>query len=247
MSDGPFAEAVLRSLEKLDSACLDFIDADNTIPRDLNAVRQRFRDIGASKAELLSHDLLRLDALAMKVLQSSPGEWSIRFIEDLADGQAGNAEQLHRSIRRRHSPLLTLIQLLRGRDNGSTVANVQGEAEQALIGTKRKIKQPSGDAFKCYRVSLTTGWTQRMLAELLSRELRRPVDQPTVSRWLKQVKAWLEAGNVLPDLTAESGAKPKVSPIDPAKIDRSDGRKKSIRPRRSEDDNESPPIRDEDG
>lgn len=241
MSDADFAASIFCSLERLDKSCLDFIEADRAIPRDnpdLEVNRQKlFRSVNDCKAELLSHDLLRLDALAMAILQSSRGEWGFRFREDVDNGQAGNVSQLHRRIRRRHSPLLTLVKLLCGRDNGSTVGNVQGEGQQAPIGTRRKIKQPSDDAFKCFRASLVTGRTQSELAELLSRELRRPVDQPTVSRWLKQVKAWLQAGNVLPDLTADSGARPLVSPMDPAKIDRGDGRKKATRPRRSQDAN----------
>jgi hypothetical protein len=64
--------------------------------------------------------------------------------------------------------------------------------------------------------------------------LRRPVDQPTVSRWLKQVRSWLKAGNILPDLTADDGAKPKIKPMDPARLDRGDGRRKATRSCRSQ-------------
>lgn len=105
----------------------------------------------------------------------------------------------------------------------------QSKQQPASADSKQKLKQPPDDAIKCYRLFFATGWKQAQLAEVLSREFHRPIDQPTVSRWIKQVKAWLKTGNVLPDLTADGGAKPKVVPMEPAKIDRSTGRQKSIR------------------
>jgi hypothetical protein len=90
MSDAAFVEEVLRSLEALDTACLDFLAADKTIPRDLQLVAHLvdktiprdlqlvahlFRRVNACKAALLHHDLVRLDALARQVLASPPGDW----------------------------------------------------------------------------------------------------------------------------------------------------------------------------
>jgi hypothetical protein len=132
MSDADFAEAVLRSLEKLDTACLDFIDADTAKPHDLQIVRQRFRDLNASIVELLSHDLLQLDALAMKVLQSSPGKWASRFREELTGGQATNVEDLHRHVRRRHPSLFNLAKLLRGQPKDAKQQPASGAAIAGL-------------------------------------------------------------------------------------------------------------------
>lgn len=231
MTDADFAEAVLRSLEKLDTACLDFIDADTANPRDLQLVSQSFRHVNDCIAALLNHDLLRLDELAMKVLQSAPGAWSSRLREEITAGQATNVADLHCRVRRRHPSLLNLAKLLRGK---------QQDADPPCLNpppadSKQKLKQPPDDAIACYRLSIATGRGQRELAEVLSRELGRSIGQPAVSRWLKQVSAWLKAGNVLPDLTADSGPKPKMAVMDPAKIDRGDGRKKATRPRRSDD------------
>lgn len=111
----------------------------------------------------------------------------------------------------------------------------QAKQQPSPAGPKRKLREPPQDAFKCYRLFLVTGKKQTQLAETLSRELHRPIDQSAVSRWLKQVKEWLEAGNVLPDLTAERGRKPKTIRMDPAKIDRGDGRKGATRRQRSAD------------
>jgi hypothetical protein len=113
MSDAAFVEEVLRSLEALDTACLDFLAADKTIPRDLQLVAHLFRRVNACKAALLHHDLVRLDALAGHVLASPPGDWSIRFREDVA-GQTTDVEALVRRIRHRHHPLIHLAGLLDG-------------------------------------------------------------------------------------------------------------------------------------
>jgi hypothetical protein len=103
-------------------------------------------------------------------------------------------------------------------------------------GSRRALKEPSKDAIAAYRLNLLTGKTQTELAQVLTNQLKRPVDQGTVSRWLTQVKAWLDAGNVLPDLTVARERKP--APIDPERIDlgeRQDGRAKRQRGRRNSD------------
>lgn len=227
VTDVEFVETVLRDLEKLDAACLDFLAADSANPRKLEAVVHKGRCIDASKAELLTHDLLQLDKLAMQVLQSSPGEWAIRFREDVTGAGSGHIERLHRLVRRRHRSLLNLAKLLRGRESGN--------AEKKSTKTNSTVTEPSADAIACYRLFIATGKPQRELAEMMSHERKRPIDQPRVSRWCEQVRAWLKAGNVLPDLTADSGANPKTVPMDPAKIDQGDGRKQATRPRRSGD------------
>ena len=78
-------------------------------------------------------------------------------------------------------------------------------------------KEPSEDAFAAYRLLLVTGNTQTELAKNLTTELKRPVNQGAVSRWIRQVRDWLEAGNVLPDLTANAAKKPTT--MDPERID----------------------------
>lgn len=81
--------------------------------------------------------------------------------------------------------------------------------------------------------------TQTKLAEVLTAQLKRPVKQGTVSRWIKQVKKWLQAGNILPDLSETRLCKPV--PIDPERIDlgeRQDGRAKRQRDRRTADSDE---------
>jgi hypothetical protein len=82
-----------------------------------------------------------------------------------------------------------------------------------------RTKQPLPDAFAVYRYWIGTGKTQTNLAEdpALMKMLNRKVSQGTVSRWLKQVKEWLEAGNVLPNLPDSLNSKPTA--MDPARID----------------------------
>jgi hypothetical protein len=123
-------------------------------------------------------------------------------------------------------------------DNGDQLqqpAEVQPMARQSS-GSGPTMKQPSKDAIAAYRLWFLTGKTQTELAEQLTEELKRPITQGTVSRWLKQVKAWLKAGNVLPDLTPTRHPKPQ--PMDPERIDlgeRQDGRARRQRGRRNSD------------
>jgi hypothetical protein len=105
-------------------------------------------------------------------------------------------------------------------------------------GSGRGRKEPSEEAFKVYRYRLLTGKTQTDMANdpELMELLNRKVDQGTISRWLSCVRDWLEAGNVLPDLSASLSAKPV--PIDPERLDmgeRIDGRATRQRGRRTSD------------
>jgi hypothetical protein len=112
----------------------------------------------------------------------------------------------------------------------------EGMSAPQVARPPQSRKEPSKDAIAAYRLKLLTGQTQTELAEQLTKELKRPIDQGTVSRWLRQVKVWLEAGNVLPDLTATPGTKPM--PMDPERIElgeRRDGRAKHQRGRRNSD------------
>ena len=97
--------------------------------------------------------------------------------------------------------------------------------------------QPSEDAFKAYRLSIATGKNQTELAEILTTELKRPIGQGQVSRWLDKVKEWLEAENVLPDLFKPLDKQPTA--IDPEVLDlgkRQDRRTERQRDRRNDDD-----------
>ena len=103
-------------------------------------------------------------------------------------------------------------------------------------GARKTLKQPSNDAFTAYRAGLATGKNQTELAQLLTNEWRRTVYQGNVSRWLDQVKSWLEAGNVLPDLSPPAYKKPLA--MDPDRIDlgeRQDHRSERQRERRNSD------------
>ena len=68
------------------------------------------------------------------------------------------------------------------------------------------------------------------LAQILSRELGRSIGQGVVSRWIKEVKKWLEAGNVLPDVGKPLDKQPLA--MDPEDLElgkRQDGRTKRQR------------------
>ena len=101
---------------------------------------------------------------------------------------------------------------------------------------RRRMKQPPEHMIQAYRLSILMSVTQAELAELLQGELRRRVTQPEVSRWIKRVKEWLEAGNVLPDMSGERTG--KADSVDPAVIEmgrRRDGRSSRQRPKADPD------------
>ena len=111
-------------------------------------------------------------------------------------------------------------------------------------GPRRGPKEPSKDAIAVYRywfasnIALSERKTQKDLAEdpNLMKLLGRKIDQGTVSRYLKQVKEWIKAGNVLPEIAAPLPSKPR--PIDPERIDlgeQREGRAKHQRGRRNSD------------
>jgi hypothetical protein len=85
-----------------------------------------------------------------------------------------------------------------------------------MPNTGKKIKEPSPDALRAYRSLIATGKTQTELADMLTDKLGRPIDQGTVSRWLKQVKTFFKDGNVLPDLPEPSR---RETPMNPRKLD----------------------------
>ena len=101
-----------------------------------------------------------------------------------------------------------------------------------------KSKEPSKDAYKAYRLAVLQGKNQTEIAEILTAELRRPVTQGQVSRWIKKAKAWIKAGNVFPDLLEQDSSQP-VKAMDPDILDRGarqDRRTKRQRDKRTDDD-----------
>jgi hypothetical protein len=110
----------------------------------------------------------------------------------------------------------------------------QAAREQA----KPALKEPPDAAIKAYRLRWIQGVPKQAdIAERLSQELRRPVSQGQVSRWLKLARDFVEAGGVLPRLPTEQTKKPM--PIDPERLDlgrRQDGLTERQRKQRSDDD-----------
>jgi hypothetical protein len=114
---------------------------------------------------------------------------------------------------------------------------VKGTSQQPAGEGKTPLKEPPPEAFAAYRLARFMGMNQTEIAKRLAEEFGRPIDQGTVSRWIKWVVTWIEAGNVLPDLPNPDRKQPK--PMDPERLDlgpRADGLTKRQRERRSDDD-----------
>jgi hypothetical protein len=100
---------------------------------------------------------------------------------------------------------------------------------------RHELKPPSAEALAAYRLFILQGKTQTAIAEELTIEWGKPVNQGSVSRWIKQSGAWIKAGNVLPGIENKS-AKPVT--MDPAQIElgeRQDSLTKRQRDKRTEE------------
>jgi hypothetical protein len=124
-------------------------------------------------------------------------------------------------------------------DGSMTVANAGDAVTKILnpppvnISTSPVTRNcPSADAIAAYRLSIVVGGTRTALAGQLSERLGRPITQGQVSKWLKLVKEWVEAGGILPALEPATRKKPIA--MDPGKIElgpRKDGRTERQRDR----------------
>lgn len=97
--------------------------------------------------------------------------------------------------------------------------NEQGNAsaKQATLPPARVLKRPSEDALKAWRLRDLTGLkTQQAIADTMTTQLGRKVNQGEVSRWLGQVEAYLKAGNILPALP---GIRGEPQPLGPEVLD----------------------------
>lgn len=107
---------------------------------------------------------------------------------------------------------------IRGETIGPTLRpEIAPQADQEITppgvkneAPRRVPKEPSPEAFAAYRIQVSIGWTQEQIAEQLKQEFKRPFDQGSVSRMLKQVRQFLKAGGELPPLTSVESVDPKV-------------------------------------
>lgn len=116
---------------------------------------------------------------------------------------------------------------------GNGDENSSNQRKTAILSPKA-IKRPPERAFKAWRLRDLTGITnQTAIAEKMT-ELGDPCNQGQVSRWLGEVKAYLKAGGVLPEIPAAK----RETAIDPAVIEmgaRQDGRSPHQREKKSAD------------
>ena len=112
-------------------------------------------------------------------------------------------------------------------------AEREAEGEQAATGKTGRIREPSKIVIAAYRYHILRGEKQAKIAEKLTAEFGSPVSQGQVSRWIREVRQYIEAGNVLPDLDGEK-LNQKPTATDPAIIEmgeREDHLTKRQRPR----------------
>jgi hypothetical protein len=98
-----------------------------------------------------------------------------------------------------------------------TSAALQGATRAGAhhTGVSQPLKEPPKRHFDLYRYQRETGKSQADMAKdtKLMKLLGRSMSQGTISRALRRVKSWLEAGNSLPDLAK------KPMPMDPERLE----------------------------
>jgi len=85
--------------------------------------------------------------------------------------------------------------------------------ESKLPTPRKSMKEPSANAFAAYRAVRLLGSKQEDVA------CRFVVEQSTISRWVRDVGKWIEAGNILPDELAAPPPRSKTITMDPRKLE----------------------------
>ncbi len=104
---------------------------------------------------------------------------------------------------------------------GSEAAQNHRPASDNTGSVSSPIREPSPNAIAAFRLSLVSGRTQEQVADELETQIGRLVPQGTVSRWLRQVRDFLSAGNVLPESLAMPNTRrtPREVSVDPSLLD----------------------------
>jgi hypothetical protein len=107
------------------------------------------------------------------------------------------------------------------RDSGGKAGDKKESEKQADMP---KITEPTKEANQAYQAYYGTRCSQEKVAEIMTEQLHRKIEQWQVSRWIKQVKQWRSANGLPID---ETGKKSTEVAFDPDVLDmgkRTDGR-----------------------
>jgi hypothetical protein len=178
----------------------------------LGLLRMRFADAGilAGRFEVFAAISAAMSAIELP-LPPAP-----------LSGSLSKSEQCHKEIR----AILDSMKLMLETAYATCRVGLTPVKKPSVI-----VREPSKDELTVYRYWLVTGKKQIELEKdaALMELLGRQIDQGTISRYLKSVKAWIKAGNAFPDMPNQSE---RATPMDPAEIDRGarrDGRTKRQR------------------
>lgn len=116
---------------------------------------------------------------------------------------------------------------------GPAVPVTTGDSEPLEVDGKTGIRRPSDEALAAWRLRDATGKNQTQIAATLSKELGVEVKQWQVHRWLKDVEAYLRAGNILPNPVP---LKKRAVTVDPDVIDMGERVDKHTRNQREKPD-----------
>lgn len=88
-------------------------------------------------------------------------------------------------------------------NKGAALAKVPTEKEQERIKVEdieqpkaKSVKEPSKEATQAYKLYYGSGKSQSEVAEIMTKKLRKPVNQGQVSRWVTEYKKWAKAYDI---------------------------------------------------
>ena len=173
-------------------------------------------------AEVLGADSAPLDAYALVLVYAGPTEQNgapqfLQQLDRLGRMQIIAETQVQQAGKRTYA--VTYGDLLRAK--WAERGGMEGGGQAYSKHRTSSLRKPSKKAIACYRVHITLGQpAQGQTAQALAKEWRMPVHQGTVSRWLREVDAWLKAGKVLPEIElADNRGRIKSIAVDPSRLE----------------------------
>jgi hypothetical protein len=126
MSDAEYVATVLKALERLIEACVDFDLADMATPHDHQNAMHKLRVLDEQSTALQTLIAPRLDALAVKHLNAQAGFWGHAFLSEVRRDLGAGPEQMEARLRKRHDPLWNLLILLQNDEKDPGRRGIQG-------------------------------------------------------------------------------------------------------------------------
>ncbi len=167
----------------------------------------------------LSENIISLDYAYKKnnATKESYLLWKEKFLTPLRNYLSTLAQKFETSGLKPSPVLAVSVQSKPDNTGNSTEPPKQTRPEQQI----KLVNEPSKEAAQAYKLYYGTGKNQTEVAKIMTQELRRPVSQGQVSKWVSQYKDWAKVNNI------PISEKPTIINMDSNKLSmgkRTDGR-----------------------